>query len=92
MTSEEKIKSNYNATVKSNDILILDDDGFDVSLFETYLIDKTKFKTKSEMFDCALRLLTINQNINRLNHNTKEYKNDSKMVEGINILVGETKN
>ena len=68
MTNEEKLKTNYRVAIKSNDVLIKDEEGFDVSLFETYLIDNTKFKSKNEMCACALRLLNIDQNINRLNH------------------------
>lgn len=73
MTNEDFIK-NKKAIIKDNDILIKNLEDEYVSIFETYFINKKSLTSKQDMFDKAVELLKINQNIFRLSSSKNKEK------------------
>jgi hypothetical protein len=85
MTYKEKLLSKYNIKFKVNDILTLDEEENEVSIFDTYLVNKD-FDTVEEMCKCALELFAVEQNITRLNNNSKGKINADNIFEEIQQL------
>jgi hypothetical protein len=85
MTYKEKLIKKYNIKFKKNDILLLDDEEDEVSIFDTYLVNKN-FVNVEEMCKCALELFLVEQNITRLNYKTKGNKDAANIVEEIHLL------